>query len=457
MPIGIQRLNNPHPQPSSQIVFIKSLPGPDETYARDFLERIAAICHPITKSNHLSIMTLEEHEPNSEFVGRNFNAGEIIQLVLKSQHTGQWLSFRTVQMVMMHELAHCMQMNHSRAFWKVRNQYAEELRGLWGKGYTGDGLWGRGQTLLSGRYHTGGRTEENGLPTHLCGGAYRTSRKRKRKRVTMDGKKKTETYAERQQRRIAKKFGISGQAVGSDQNARIKLEKGQEIKGKPRVANSSRGRELRVAAALARFSEQKQERSKEELVNAGKEEEAEEWYSGSEEDSAESRERTGMGADNGALVQDQQGRNMVRVCGSEDQDDIQVKQEMEELQDLDIGEQVESQQLAATSDTAETTDEESGGAEEVDHPFERGPPVSTRSIAETTHTQGSDDKTCPVCSMANIPGSLLCVACSHVLDTNKITNYWRCHSPVCVDSAYINAADCGLCGVCGARNNSNSG
>ena len=29
MPIGIQRLNDRHPQPSSQIVFIKPLQGPD--------------------------------------------------------------------------------------------------------------------------------------------------------------------------------------------------------------------------------------------------------------------------------------------------------------------------------------------------------------------------------------------------------------------------------------------
>ena len=95
MPIGIQRLNDRHPQPSSQIVFIKPLPGPDEAYAKDFLERVAAICHPIMKSNHLSVMTLEEHEANTEFVGRNFNAGEIIQLCLKSYANGKWLSFKT--------------------------------------------------------------------------------------------------------------------------------------------------------------------------------------------------------------------------------------------------------------------------------------------------------------------------------------------------------------------------
>lgn len=57
---------------------------------------------PIMKEHHLTVMSLEEYEPNREFVGRNFNAGEVIQLVLKSR-TGQWLPFTYVQMVMMHE------------------------------------------------------------------------------------------------------------------------------------------------------------------------------------------------------------------------------------------------------------------------------------------------------------------------------------------------------------------
>ena len=104
MPIGIERLNARHQQPNSRITFIKPLPGPDSKFAQDFLERIAAICHPIMKANHLSIMTLEEYEPNPEFVGRNFNGGEIIQLVLKAPYSGHWLSFRSVQMVMSESL-----------------------------------------------------------------------------------------------------------------------------------------------------------------------------------------------------------------------------------------------------------------------------------------------------------------------------------------------------------------
>jgi DNA-dependent metalloprotease WSS1 len=55
------------------------------------------------KEHYISVMSLEEFPPNRQFVGRNFNAGEVIQLVLKSPSTGRWLPFNYVQMVMMHE------------------------------------------------------------------------------------------------------------------------------------------------------------------------------------------------------------------------------------------------------------------------------------------------------------------------------------------------------------------
>lgn len=44
MPIGIRRLNAQRSHPNDRIVFIKPLPGPSESVALDFLERIAAQC-----------------------------------------------------------------------------------------------------------------------------------------------------------------------------------------------------------------------------------------------------------------------------------------------------------------------------------------------------------------------------------------------------------------------------
>ncbi|KAL9598491.1 MAG: hypothetical protein Q9219_004464 [cf. Caloplaca sp. 3 TL-2023] len=353
MPIGIQRLNAHQTHPNDRIVFIKPLPGPTATFAEDFLSRIAAICKPIMSAAHLSVMTLEEYEPNREFVGRNFNAGEVIQLVLKAPHTGHWLSFRSVQMVMMHELAHCLHMNHGRDFWKARNQFAGELRELWGKGYTGDGFWGRGKTLLSERYQHQGGWENEVMPERLCGGTFRTRRSRKRKR----GEVKTEqlTYAERQQRRIKRKFGENGQTLGGEEAARVKLENGKKPKGKPRVAGSARGRELRAAAALARFGNQKEEDvKKEEGLNSYGSESA----SGSDmEDVKPEQEVLDL---NGSKLLDHKGRGMVKVCEDEDQDDVQVKHEMDELNDLATIESYQEQNPRRSRESTSRSNEEAG-------------------------------------------------------------------------------------------------
>lgn len=422
----------------------------------------------------------------------------ISQLVLKAPHTGHWLSFRSVQMVMVHELAHCAQMNHGRGFWKVRNGFAGELRELWARGYTGDGLWGRGQTLLSGEYDRGGRVGDEVLPAHVCGGAFRRWRDGKRKRGgDGGGEKKKETYAERQQRRIKKKFGVNGVALGGDEETKVKLEKGKKAKGKPRVAGSLRGRELRAAAALARFEEKKGE---EEDV------EDEKWMlSGSETESDyEDAEVKGEAFDiDGSRMRDGKGRCMVKVCEDEDQDDVHVKQEIEELQGLDVVRT--SPQATAARDWTTVDRKESGHVErvgtsssQVSTPSYTDPPdrirmqdipqyvekedppsvknttavhINVRPLVsvkkDTSHekasqtpnppektptaTSGSSEMICPICSMSNGPGSLLCIACSHVLDTSKITRYWQCRSDACQGSQYINAADCGRCGICGAR------
>ncbi|MCJ1281792.1 hypothetical protein MMC26_001115 [Xylographa opegraphella] len=452
MPLGIERINARRPQPNSRIVFIKPLPGPTAAYAQDFLERVAAICHPIMKANHLSVMSLEEYEPNPEFIGRNFNAGEIIQLVLKTPYSGHWMSFRSVVMVMMHELAHCVQMNHSGAFWKVRNGYAGEMRELWAKGYTGDGLWGRGKTLLSGEYEGRGDFEAGELPRSLCGGTYRTSRGRKRKRKGGAAEEqKPLTYAERQQKRIAKKFGTNGVTLGDDEDTRVKLEDGKKPKGKPRVAKSARGRELRAAAALARFGQQQEE------VKA--EQEEGDNTSDTESDYDDTNVKAEDALDlNGSKLLDGKGHGMIKVCEEEDIDDVHVKEEMQELRDInDIA--------AASEKTEHATNIAQKQLLPHKHNYNQGlskeAPVQlpkktsipeTTPITDTIPLNGSNfDLTCPVCSMSNDPSSLLCMACSHVLDIRKMPRHWKCKSEMCVGSFYVNSEDYGLCGVCGTR------
>jgi hypothetical protein len=69
MVLGWERINSKHSQPNKNIVFIKPLPGATENTAKDFLERIAAQCLPITNKHYLAVASLEEYEPNLEFWG----------------------------------------------------------------------------------------------------------------------------------------------------------------------------------------------------------------------------------------------------------------------------------------------------------------------------------------------------------------------------------------------------
>ncbi|KAL8771851.1 MAG: hypothetical protein Q9209_002789 [Squamulea sp. 1 TL-2023] len=465
MPLGIQRLNAHQTHPNDRIIFIKPLPGPTASFAQDFLSRIAAICKPIMAAAHLSVMTLEEYEPNPEFVGRNFNAGEIIQLVLKAPYTGHWLSFRSVQMVMMHELAHCVQMNHAREFWKVRNQFAGDLRELWRKGYTGDGFWGRGKTLLSEQYEQQGSWEEEVMPERLCGGTFRTRRGRKRKR----GMRSEElTYAERQQRRIEKKFGRNGQQLGGEEERRVKLENGKKLKGKPRVAGSARGRELRAAAALARFGAQKEEEVKKEDIKVASDSD-----SGSDfEDVKPEKEAFDL---NGSKLLDGKGRGMVKVCEDEDEDDVYVKQEMDELHDLSTMPVEKHEEEPPPNNKSQNNLKHEVKDRSKDHTIGNGfpreispvtikredpPPASvlepnSPSCKSTTTSREPitlpTELSCPICSMTNQPSTLLCIVCSHVLQPRLMPGNWSCRSSACRESKYLNGGDYRVCGVCGSK------
>ena len=480
MPLGFERLNERTQRPNTLINFIKPLSGTTSHLAQDFLERIAAIVYPVMKANHIAVMALEEYPPNPEFVGRNFNAGEVIQLVLKSRGGG-WLPFKSVQMVMIHELAHCKQMNHSKFFWGVRNIYAEELRGLWVKGYTGDGFWSRGKTLLAREYETERVPDASEEPVSLCGGTFR-SRGRKRKRATKG--KAMESYAEKQQKWIRRKFGDGGVALGNDEGARIALEKGKIKSGKPRVAGSKRGRDLRAAAALARFEQvKKEEQPKEESDDDSSETVSEDEYEGSLDQQA-------LDAD-GRKMLDQQGRGMFKVCEDEDKDDINVKRELDELYELDDWKSLPSANMDDKSqapcklehDDSETEVKESrskirpvrdlkkvsqhdeNGQRNVDlksdlhslnsertqneRRFEDGPKQQDAECGDD-EKKSSEQIACAVCSLENQPGSLTCVSCANVLNLSKLPTHWRCQSVSCRGSLYVNAGDCGICGACGA-------
>lgn len=473
MPLGFERLNERTTRPNPLINFIKPLPGPSSATATRILDRVAARCYPIMKANHIAVMALEEHAPNPEFVGRNFNAGEVVQLVLRSRG-GRWLSVRQVEMVMMHELAHCKEMNHSGAFWRVRDGYAGELRGLWAKGYTGEGLWGRGRELEGGGVVNEDDVVDVGEVENLCGGTYR-SRGKKRKR---GGKEKAQlSYAERRQRRILRKFGAGGMALGADEGVKSELEDGKKTKGKgkPRVAGSARGRELRAAAALARFDVKKEE--EEDAVK--KEEQDSETDSDDDYDGVDGP--TAVDVD-GSELRDGKGNGLIRVCEDEDHDDVHVKQEMDEIRELrqekitkftkkqpqadkdtpvlidlsdeDVAPPKKTPKSVLTADLNKQTEtgskrSRSGNARKP-APEPSTSKASTKRAKSGTPSQPSANLACPVCSLVNELGTVSCAACANVLKPKAVAGSWKCQSLTCRGGVYVNAGDAGRCGVCGA-------
>ena len=106
MTVKLKRFNERVKRPNYRINFIHALPGSkEELKAQDFLNRIAAKVVPIMNRHEFSVTSLVEYEANAKFWGRNWNSGEVNELVLKSR-TGSWLPFKTIESVMIHELSH---------------------------------------------------------------------------------------------------------------------------------------------------------------------------------------------------------------------------------------------------------------------------------------------------------------------------------------------------------------
>jgi hypothetical protein len=428
------------------------------------------------------VMALEEFPANREFWGRNFNAGEVIQLVLRGLD-GRWLPERHVQMVMVHELAHCVQMNHSKAFWGVRNGYAEELKELWAKGYTGEGMWGGGRGLGTGEFMGQDMTGQEMVPEHLCGGVYKRRAKRRRGGKNIKDEEDPEVRkimrAEQKEKRILKKFGPGGSALGADEEERVKLEQlysKAKGKGKPRVAGSARARELRAAAALARFDKVKVEESNERSETEGEEERSttegedeDDWLEADIKEEQDERQKI-----------DAAGDRLVRVCGEEDGDEGGGEDEKRELLMTDFFEvdrktfkrEGESSKIPSATDlktTASTAPKsgESTSKSTVPKTSDSIPTKNGSSSSKQTPTATKpesnvplrpkdsvaqpDPVQCKACSCENDNDAVLCVVCSNVLKPEIMRSHWRCQSAACKGGEYINAGDYGLCQVCNAK------
>jgi DNA-dependent metalloprotease WSS1 len=331
-------------------------------------------------------------------------------------------------------------MNHSKAFWAVRNKYAGQMKDLWSHNYTGEGIWGRGKLLGSREFEQNSVSTQDALPEHLCGGTYRSAgRKRK--------PKKKLSYQEQKERRILRKFGTNGIALGEDEEIKSELENGKKAKGKPRVAKSKRGRELRAAAALARFEQAKmaEEVKEEEEEEDNNDETASDFETASEDDDTTS-----------PSIVDKEGRRLIKVCEDENPADGDAQNELRELNSAALIKQEKSPSPSPPPTFIKPKMDESllsrtkpRSSSATKH---KSPLIATHHSTPTSEETSPprSERACPICSFQNALDAMTCGACSHVLAPSKVA-FWRCKRPECKGSLYLNPDDSGVCGVCGKR------
>ena len=197
----------------------------------------------------------------------------------------------------------------------MRNTYAHALVALHERSYKGEGFWSAGRRIISEEFTQDRPLALSEMPTHLCGGTYRSRTHRRQRRKGPQLREKP-TYAERKKRRVERKFGVAGEGrkIGADADA---VAGGNGGCGpKPRVAKSKRGRELRAAAALKRFGEGKKES---EEAKVGKDEGGDgDGGEEGEEDWGHNGDETASESDNEKVVNVGGGKFMVPVSAEGD-------------------------------------------------------------------------------------------------------------------------------------------
>ncbi|MBW0468724.1 hypothetical protein O181_008439 [Austropuccinia psidii MF-1] len=162
----------------------------DTEAARLIMRAIAAQVRPIMKSHGMGLNSFNEYRWNSEFAGRNWNGGEIIELVLR-RRDGRFLPMGYLLSVMAHELAHIHHMNHGPQFQKLNRQIRQEIEDLQRKGYYGPGFWSSGQRLKDSAISAGeGVLTASDLPEYTCGGSLKQGTRRRIYRPRTGARKK---------------------------------------------------------------------------------------------------------------------------------------------------------------------------------------------------------------------------------------------------------------------------
>ncbi|BGP14235.1 hypothetical protein JCM10213v2_002178 [Rhodosporidiobolus nylandii] len=250
MPVGHQRINAKRPDP-----------------ALELLEALAAQFKPIMKQWGFGVNSLIEHEWNPTFAGRNWNAGEVIEIVLR-RRDGTFAPYQFLLHVFCHELAHIREMNHSWAFKSVDKQIRSAMWKLRAQKYFGDGFWSSGRSLSQTGYPGSEGDWGADEPTYTCGGANKKQGRWKKRRAASGA-----STSAGKARGSAVKLGTTGRqtAISLKAGGRVKRKGAFEGEGNVLSADpemSSKGRRTqaqgavaaRAAAAEARLAREKAEK-----------------------------------------------------------------------------------------------------------------------------------------------------------------------------------------------------
>ncbi|KAI0707333.1 WLM domain-containing protein [Earliella scabrosa] len=253
------RLNDREANPNPHINFITPLKMADsaaEEEARQLLRALAAQVRPIMKAEGFVVNSFEEYEHNQVFAGRNWNNGEVVELVLRGAGGG-FLPTSWLLSTLCHELAHIKHMNHGPAFQALWAKLRDDVRELQGKGYYGDGYWSSGHRLMDSARMGGQGLDAGDLPEYMCGGAQSRQRptalRRRRRQVGPSNHTGAQTAKKRKagSRVTAKNlFTGSGRALNEDAEGEEQKKAGTGFRKK---AGSKRAREERAMAAERRL------------------------------------------------------------------------------------------------------------------------------------------------------------------------------------------------------------
>lgn len=311
------------------------------------------------------------------------------------------------------------------------------------------------------------------MPKQICGGTYRS---RNRRRRTQPAEKLSSS--EQKKRRIERKMSPYGPAralTTEDSPA-------NDGKSKPRVAQSKRGRELRVAAALKRFEQKKEEETIVDPKIEGEE--------ASSSDEEEKVVNVGGGkflvpvsAKEGTTCdsEDNQHRELLEllggeVCGSSRQHVAPAGRDRQEDTNntvkatpkiggqssrsspsqttaLTLGKKMQKRELPPTVLPSNRTANPHTATHSLkpsrSSPGNNDPPTPIPTSSTISVIDLSETELCPICSFENLENTPTCAACMNVLVPSD--SAWKCSNISACHSEYRNSRDVVFCGICGSR------